>query len=126
MNKIHVSAPIARLLGGFFLLIAVAVLLIFLVNTNFVSFTAQNFRQQSVNIVEVNASKGLIFKSSDFLDRHQIDSFWGVFPIKEISLDVAIKDSEVQKNISCQVNLQGSDSCSVEIYDHTLKCKCFQ
>jgi hypothetical protein len=127
MNKKHVRPPIAgRLLGGFFLPIAVAVLLIFLVGTNFVSFAVQNFRQQSVSIVEVKASKGLIFNPTDFLARHQIGSFWGTFPSKGISLDVVIKDGGVQKNFTCKVNLQGSDSCSVEIYDHTLKCECFQ
>lgn len=126
LSMIIHSSIASRLLGGFFLLIAVAVLLIFLIGMNFVSFTAQNFRRQSVNVVEVNASKGLIFHSSGFLARHQIGSFWGNFPSKEISLDVVIKTDGVQKNFTCKINLHGSNSCAVEIYDHTLKCECFQ
>jgi len=127
MKEKRVHPPIVRrlLVSGGVLLVAVAILLVFA--SCFVSFTIQNFRQQSADIVDVNASRGLIFQSqAGSLDRHQIGTFWGLLPSKNILLEVVIQDGGVPKNFTCTANRQGSDSCSVEIYEHAINCECFQ
>lgn len=120
------SAITRKLIGCFVFIGAVAALLVLFFSISFLSLSMRNTRQQPVNIIDVNVSNGLIFGSPEFLDHYQIGSFWGAVPGKSFSLEVEIQDAGVPKKFTCKASRRGSDSCLVEIYDHTVNCECYQ
>lgn len=103
----------------------VLLFLFFCGKLNFASFIVQNASHKPINIVDIKSGYSLIFKSKTILNHYQTTGFWGVFFNKKNSIEIVVKNFSYEK-FSCTVDLQGSDSCAIEILEKSINCDCFQ
>ena len=103
----------------------VLLFLFFCGKLNFASFIVQNASHKPIDIVGIKSEYSLIFKSKTMLNHYQATGFWGVFFNKKISIEIVLKNLS-HEEFSCTVDLQGSDSCAIEILEKSINCDCFQ